>query len=321
MNQLQQIIIDKKEALAATVNEPLAALAQKCAEVWPYADQLDPILQTAFPGVPNCQLLYAWNVEGIEISSMIQKNKIDPDWRGRDLSNRPYLKNNLPFKGVMLSSVYQSEFTHEQCITALQAVSRDDTLLGFIAADFALSDLLEDRRLVSSATQWQQFRGDPSIRSTLFMQERTQSLLDDNIDMVHEQIERLMTRHGVFHTKIHYSSGRVSLWLLDDPYSYRIHTASEIIDPDICLAYPIHAYPKEASVASGKIAKVLQEFKDLRFADETIYLRSSSINIMNSMLGLTFSCDGSHYMPVDEFLEKNLSFWLGSFNTDTGSAA
>lgn len=321
MNQLQQIIIDKKEALAATVNEPLAALAQKCAEVWPYADQLDPILQTAFPGVPNCQLLYAWNVEGIEISSMVQKNRIDPDWRGRDLSNRPYLKNNLPFKGVMLSSVYQSEFTHEQCITALQAVSRDDTLLGFIAADFALSDLLEDRRLVSSATQWRQYRGDPSIRSTLFMQERTQSLLDDNIDMVHEQIERLMTRHGVFHAKIHYSSGRVSLWLLDDPYSYRIHTASEIIDPDICLAYPIHAYPKEANVAPGKIAKVLQEFKDLRFADETIYLRSSSINIINSMLGLTFSCDGSHYMPVDEFLEKNLSFWLGSFNTDTDSAA
>ncbi|MFV1997120.1 MAG: PDC sensor domain-containing protein [Acidiferrobacterales bacterium] len=321
MNQLQQTIVDKKEALASTVSGPLAALAQICADVWPYADQLDPVLQAAFSNVPNCQLLYAWDVEGIEISSMVQKNNIDPSWRGRDLSNRPYLKNNLPFKGVMLSSVYQSEFTHEQCITALQAVSRDDTLLGFIAADFALSDLLEDKRLVSSATHWQQFRGDPSIRGTLFMQERTQSLLDDNIDLVNDQIERLMTRHGVFHVKIHYSSGRVSLWLMDDPYSYRIHSASEIIDPDICLAYPIHAYPKMANVAPEKITRVLQEFKELRFADETIYLRSSSINIINSMLGLTFSCDGSHYMPVDEFLEKNLAFWLGSLNTDTGSAA
>ena len=151
------------------------------------------------------------------------------------------------------------------------------------------------------------------------MQERTQSLLDDNIDLVNEQIERLMTHHGVFHVKIHYSSGRVSLWLLDDPYSYRIHTASEIIDPDICLAYPVHVYPKEARVTSEQVAMVLQEFKDLRFADETIYLRSSSINIMNSMLGLTFSCDGSHYMPVDEFLEKNLAFWVGSFNTDSGA--
>lgn len=319
MNQLKQAIVDKKEALAATVSGPLDALAQACAEVWPYADKLDPILQTAFTNVPNCHLLYAWDVDGIEISSMVQKNNIDPSWRGRDLSNRPYLKNNLPFKGVMLSSVYQSEFTHEQCITVLQAVSVDDTLLGFIAADFALTDLLGDKKLVSAATHWQQYRGDPSIRGTLFMQERTQSLLDDNIDVVHEQIERLMTRHGVFHAKIHYSSGRVSLWLLDDPYSYRIHTASEIIDSDICLAYPIHAFPKEANVTPDQISKVLLEFKDLRFADETIYLRSSSINIMNSMLGLTFSCDGSHYMPVGEFLEKNLAFWVGSLNTDSGT--
>jgi hypothetical protein len=49
-------------------------------------------------------------------------------------------------------------------------------------------------------------------------------------------------------------------------------------------------------------------------ADETIYLRSSSVNIMNGLVGLTFSCDGSHYMPVEEFVEKDLSFWLGALN-------
>jgi hypothetical protein len=30
------------------------------------------------------------------------------------------------------------------------------------------------------------------------------------------------------------------------------------------------------------------------------------------MVGLNFSCDGSHYMPWDEFLEKSLGFWLGT---------
>jgi len=30
------------------------------------------------------------------------------------------------------------------------------------------------------------------------------------------------------------------------------------------------------------------------------------------MISLTFSCDGSHYMPYQEFLDKNLGFWLGS---------
>ena len=33
---------------------------------------------------------------------------------------------------------------------------------------------------------------------------------------------------------------------------------------------------------------------------------------MNGMIGLTFSCDGSHYMSVQEFLEKDLSFWIGT---------
>jgi hypothetical protein len=34
------------------------------------------------------------------------------------------------------------------------------------------------------------------------------------------------------------------------------------------------------------------------------------------MVGLTFSCDGSHYMPVDEFIEKDEAFWFGK-NQDT----
>jgi hypothetical protein len=29
------------------------------------------------------------------------------------------------------------------------------------------------------------------------------------------------------------------------------------------------------------------------------------------MVGLTFSCDGSHYMPMVEFLEKEQAFWFG----------
>ncbi|HEY9149394.1 MAG TPA: hypothetical protein VIQ75_01225, partial [Gammaproteobacteria bacterium] len=54
-----------------------------------------------------------------------------------------------------------------------------------------------------------------------------------------------------------------------------------------------------------------KQFKALRLADDTIYLRSASLNIMNGMLGLTFSCDGSHYMPVQDFLARDLDFWFG----------
>lgn len=321
MSFIQQAILAKKAALADTISEPMAKLGSRSADVWPDADALDRLLGEAIGLIPHCHLLYAWNLSGIEISSMVQANGIDPSWRGRDLSQRPYLKNHLPFKGVMLSSVYMSQYLPKQCITALQAVTRDNNLLGFIAADFALADLIQDKNLTPPDIHWQQFRGDPAVRGTVFMQERVPSLMDQHIDEVLDLIHRLMSHHGIFHSKIHFSSGRASLWLFDDPYNYRLHGVDEIINPDICLAYPVCPYPEKAKVTPNQIRHVLDELKALRFADETIYLRSTSINIMNGLVGLTFSCDGSHYMPVEEFMEKDLSFWLGSLNIKPETAA
>jgi len=321
MLSTQETILKVKDALADSISKPLAHLAIQCAAVWPDPDALDKQLRQAIGAIPACHLLYAWNVDNIEVSSLVLPDTVDTSWRGRDLSDRPYLKNHLPYKGIMISSVYLSEASHGQCITALQAVSRDDKLLGFIAADFAVTDLLRDLELTKPVMHWQQFRGDPAVRGTVFMQTRAQSLLDDHIDEVMELIENLMCQHGVFHSKIHFSSGRCSIWLYDDPYNYRILGVEEIINPDICLAYPLRPFPQEAKTNCTQVKAVLKEFKALRFADETIYLRSGSINLMNGMLGLTFSCDGSHYMPVDEFLDKDLSFWLGSLATNTESAA
>lgn len=312
MTTLQDQILAKKAALADTVSEPLGALSLDCSTVWPDADALDQLFTDAIGGIPNCELLYAWKVNGIELSSMVQPHRIDQSWRGTDLSARPYLKNNLPFKGIMLSSLYRSIYDREQCVTALQAVQKDDQLLGFIAADFPINALLRDSKLSLPKSHWQQFRGDPAVRSTVFMQQRAHSLLEQHIDEVLELFEVLMTEHGVFHSKIHFSSGRCSIWLMDDPYSYQIISVDEIVNPDFCLAYPLHAYPEKALVTPEQIRLTLQQLKALRLADETIYLRSASLNIMNGMLGLTFSCDGSHYMPVGEFLEKDLSFWFGA---------
>jgi hypothetical protein len=51
--------------------------------------------------------------------------------------------------------------------------------------------------------------------------------------------------------------------------------------------------------------------RQLRTADETLYLRSASINIFNGLVSLTFSCDGTHYMSWQEFLDKDMTFWVG----------
>ena len=65
-------------------------------------------------------------------------------------------------------------------------------------------------------------------------------------------------------------------------------------------------------MAPEQIRPVLEQFRALRQADDTVYLRSGSLNVINGMVGLNFSCDGSHYMPVDEFLERDVQFWLGA---------
>jgi len=108
-----------------------------------------------------------------------------------------------------------------------------------------------------------------------------------------------------------FSSSRTTIWLLDDPYNYRLLSMNELNDPDICLAYPRHRYSDLAIVPEVEIPKIFEYFRQLRFADETIYLRAGSINVINGMISLNFSCDGSHYLPYQEFLAKGMSFWFG----------
>jgi hypothetical protein len=99
---------------------------------------------------------------------------------------------------------------------------------------------------------------------------------------------------------------------MDDPYRFRILDYEDLTDPGICLAYPRRPYPRDAAIPADRIDDVLRSFRDLRFMDENIYLRSGSLNVFNGIVGLNFSCDGSHYMGWQEFLGKRLDFWLGA---------
>lgn len=69
-------------------------------------------------------------------------------------------------------------------------------------------------------------------------------------------------------------------------------------------------------IMDGKdIAEILDEFRRLRTTDSTIYLRNSSINLVNGMIGMTFSCDGAHYIDHKTFFEK-----LETFGTPNSEA-
>jgi hypothetical protein len=145
----------------------------------------------------------------------------------------------------------------------------------------------------------------------VFEQCRVQSRLDEQIDLILPVVEELVTENGVFHLKLHFSSSRATIWTLDDPYRYQVIEFDDLVDPDICLAFPHCAYPAEALVPPQSIRPIFQTFKHLRFADRTIYLRAGSVNIFNGIVGLNFSCDGSHYIPFEQFLAKDSDFWEG----------
>lgn len=314
MDWLKSSIDKQRNYIENILSEPLKLIADICANNWHDHNSLDVQLKQYLLEHEGhrCRKLYAIDKNGQQYSSSISDINFDNSIIGQDLSNRPYLssieKNTQNF---FLSDVYIDKQTHKPCITALYSVRINNDIQGYIAADFDLKDLPLKNVDETQQQQWRQIKGDPSIRSTLFQQTRTFSKMDEHLDEVLDVVESLMTEQGIFHAKLHFSSSRATLWSYHDPYRYRLHVLDEIINPKVCLVYAKTPYPEQAYITADFIPKVLKTFKSLREADETIYLRAASLNVMNGFVGLNFSCDGSHYMPAEEFLNKDLSFWFG----------
>lgn len=301
-------IEEQKSALSAKLAAPMQHLARQCAEVWPEKAALDRVLQAGLASIPLCRLVYALDPSGRQISANVSADALSERFYGQDLSQRPFMSNVLPSRGFILSDVYISRLNERPTVTAVLAVLKEDRVAGFIAADFNLRDLPLSDAPHTVSPSWRQIKGDPAIRETVFMQQRAISDLDQHIDDVNATINELMCERGIFHVQIHFSSSRATLWSMDDPFSYRVHVLDEIINPAVCLEFRKQAYPARATVHRSQVRKVLEKFKQLREADNVIYLRSGSLNIINGIVGLTFSCDGSHYIPVDEFLSDESKF-------------
>ena len=316
---LRQSIAAQRAETSALMREPMAQLAQACREVWGEREKLDQILMEALQGIPYGKFLYAVGADGIQISSNASRTGlITSDFR-RDRSDRPYMRQMSPGTDYLLSDAYISLRVRRPSLTAIHAVyGWENELLGFVGADFDLRDLPLTRTLYDEPSQWLQIKGDPAIRGTVFRQSRVDSLMDGHIDTVLGVMEELMIDHGVYHGKLHFSSSRATLWQIADPFRYRLLGMDVITDPEVCLAYPRHPYPPTAVVPAEKIREVFEGLRELRFMDETLYLRAGSLNIFNGTVGLTFSCDGSHYIPWGEFLDRGHRFWAGQLSGAAG---
>ena len=308
----KEVLHRQRISLAEQLKTPLAALATQCAAVWGDRKALDIVLNDNFSNIPYCMFLYALDTNGIQISDNISPGGLLPEHYGRDRSQRPYLREAVPAWGFLLSDAYLSLRANRPSVTALQVVHRDEHTVGYIGADFDLRDLPDTAEHYEESNAWRQIKGDPAIRGTVFQQCRVDSLMDNNMELAMAILQDLITERGLFQAVIHFSSSRATVWFTDDPYRYRILDHEALSDPDICMLYPRRAYPADALMPADIIPNVLKGLRQLRSADETLYLRSASINIFNGMISLTFSCDGSHYMSWQEFLDKDMAFWLGT---------
>lgn len=308
----QQSIFRQRDALTIFLKVPLGELASVCGQVWSSMGSLEDALHAGLKDLPYCDHIYAMDLNGIQLTARISAEGDDRQNIGLDRSMRPYMNTVVPLCDFILSEAYIGEYKKRPSITAVQIVKCDGVPVGFLGAHFDLRELPLTAPLYEETRDWRQMKGDPSIRGGLFLQQRFESVLDQHIETVIAVIEELIVDHGIFHCEIHFSSNRATIWSQADPFRYHILTIDELIDPDVCLAFQKTSYPETAEISSTQIRPLLESFRDLRFADETVYLRLATLNIYNGLVGLTFSCDGSHSIFADEFLQKGLAFWIGS---------
>ena len=308
---LQQRIRRQRAMLHNMLVDPMHRAANRVAQVWDDRTALDTELQDSMRKVPYVTYLYALETSGVQISANASEDGLMPEDLGRDRSTRPYFQQIDPELDMTLSEAYISLRANRPSVTALQKVWQDGEHIGWLGADFDLRKLPITKDMYSDPSRWRQIKGDPAIRGQVFLQTRIPSRLDRHINQILPVVEELITDNGIFHLKLHFSSSRATVWTLDDPYRYQVIKFEDLVDPDICLAFPHRDYPADAVVPKESIKPIFETFRQLRFADETIYLRAGSINIFNGIVGLNFSCDGSHYIPFDQFLAKDSEFWEG----------
>ena len=310
---LRAAVIRQRILLRGLLSAPMERLARSCAEAWTERDALEQCLVQGQASLPSCKYLYVLDQDANQITANISSRGLLPEHFGRNRAERPYLRAALAGEPFSLSDAYISRNARRPSLTAIQHIyDGDANLKGYLGADFDLSELPLTREVFRQPEQWMQIKGDPAIRGGLFNQQRVESPMDQRIDEVLDLVTDLVGAHGVFHGKLHFSSSRATLWFIDDPLRYRILDIEDLNDPGIVLAYPTRPYPGDAAIPLAQVGEVFRTFRALRFMDETIYLRAGSLNIFNGMVGLNFSCDGSHYMPWNQLLEKSLGFWLGT---------
>ena len=219
-SNLQESIDRQRNILKGWLSSSLSLIAEDCKHSWPQREALEARLIAGLAELPYCKYLYLLDANARQITANASRAGLIESYYGRDRSQRPYMAQALAGNTFSLSDAYISQNARRPSLTAVQVIHGDKgELLGYLGADFDLRELPATQALYQQPGQWMQLKGDPAIRAGLFHQARAVSQMDERMDKVLDILTELMTVHGVFHAKLHFSSSRATLWAIERPLS------------------------------------------------------------------------------------------------------
>ena len=176
---LQTAIASQRMLLRSRLSARLDHLAKTCRAVWSERQALEDCLVQGLEALPYCKYLYILDNQARQITANISHGGPLPENFGRDRSERPYMAEALKGEVFSLSNAYISRNARRPTLTAVQRIEdAGGRLLGYLGADFDLRELPLTREVYEQPESWMQIKGDPAIRSGLFMQQRVESAMD-----------------------------------------------------------------------------------------------------------------------------------------------
>ena len=129
------------ESLSERFGGRLRVIAKQSVTYWFNQDRLDKLLAQYIGALEGCELLYAIDAGGRQVSSNVYPTSIDTSAYGQDLSQRPYsvslsVLSNIARQGAFACDAYISHATARPCITLMYGVTSESSLMGLVAADF-----------------------------------------------------------------------------------------------------------------------------------------------------------------------------------------
>ncbi len=134
-----------EDALIRQFGGRLRVVSKQAVTIWCNRERLDALLASYIATLEGCELIYAIDASGRQVSSNIHPDAIDTSAYGQDLSQRPYalslgFLSDVASQGAFACDAYISEATHNPCVTLMHSVAAESSLLGFVAADFYPGD-------------------------------------------------------------------------------------------------------------------------------------------------------------------------------------